>query len=165
MPLKPLLLLALAQTWHKGYEDNLAEIKKTAYKPLILLTGAQGRTRTDTPCGGGFWVPCVYQFRHLGRRWKVAIIMYFVKVSSITLRNLQFCFTYFCIEQPKVQRQCSVCWWEIIIYLYLSKYYITLFIIGIRLMFHFIQNGYSPTLCVCHCCRQRKSRLRFPLIR
>ena len=46
--------------WHgNGRQKNNRESR-------FIFHGAQGRTRTDTPCGGGFWVPCVYQFRHLG---------------------------------------------------------------------------------------------------
>ena len=40
--------------------------QKNNRESRFIFHGAQGRTRTDTPCGGGFWVPCVYQFRHLG---------------------------------------------------------------------------------------------------
>ena len=56
--------------------------------------GAESRNRTGTPCGAGFWVQCVYQFRHLGNAqeelWQGASIF-----ASIFEKLLLYFLVYF----------------------------------------------------------------------
>ena len=48
-------------------------VKKQQKKSNNPLSGTRGRTRTDKPFGGGFWIPCVYQFRHSGLEYAFTI--------------------------------------------------------------------------------------------
>ena len=72
--------------WHgNGRQKNNRESR-------FIFHGAQGRTRTDTPCGGGFWVPCVYQFRHLGSGFGLLendIIKHKYSVSTNFCKNIK----------------------------------------------------------------------------
>ena len=66
--------------------------QKNNRESRFIFHGAQGRTRTDTPCGGGFWVPCVYQFRHLGSGFGLLendIIKHKYSVSTNFCKNIK----------------------------------------------------------------------------
>ena len=68
------------------------ERQKNNRESRFIFHGAQGRTRTDTPCGGGFWVPCVYQFRHLGSGFGLLendIIKHKYSVSTNFCKNIK----------------------------------------------------------------------------
>ena len=91
-------MCSLIETWQATrwivwwWEVHTEMTGKNNRESRFIFHGAQGRTRTDTPCGGGFWVPCVYQFRHLGSGFGLLendIIKHKYSVSTNFCKNIK----------------------------------------------------------------------------